>query len=213
LVSDIHINTIQCWFLMLMIVAIILLITKRKAYYAWITCGLMVSFMGMQWHHFNTDVDIAKITVYKVSGHTAIDLIDRGKTFFISDSTLTADTERMRFHVNPNRQISGVQTVIQDKQAFIRETNYGKLISWNGRLILIRTGRNLPEPDHLKVDYLIIANNAVKDLPSFLQKVEATQIILDSSNSFYYSDRIVNNFKSSELIHSVWHHGAFVRII
>jgi len=60
---------------------------------------------------------------------------------------------------------------------------------------------------------LIIANNAVKDLPVFLQKVEATQIILDSSNSFYYSDRIVNNFKSSQLIHSVWHHGAFDRII
>lgn len=210
LVSNIQISTLQCWLMMLAIVSIILLFERRRFNYIWITGGLIFGFSIVQWSHYNSAFNRTRLTVYKVSGHTAVDLIDRGKTCFISDSVLASDAERMRFHVNPNRLICGVDEVTPgDESTFVRETEYGKLISWNGRLILIRTDEGSPEPDHVKVDYLIISNNSVHDLPAFLKKVEATRIILDSSNSFYYADRLLKNFTSPGLIYSVWHQGAF----
>lgn len=212
LLNNIYITTTQCWILMLMIVFAVLLFEKRKLYYTVALFVLTCWFTWLQWNHFKSDVDISKLTVYKISGHTAIDFIDHGQIHFISDSLLATDAERLRFHIQPNRLISGVQQ-FNPVTSFVRETKFGRVIVWNNKVILIRDDKNLSEPVAMKVDYLILSNNSVKDLPSLLGKVEATHVILDSSNSFYYADRMLKQNATHQGIYSVWHQGAFESMI
>ena len=62
----------------------------------------------------------------------------------------------------------------------------------------------------MKVDYLIVSQNAIKDLTSIQNYIQADKIIFDSSNSFYYVDKMLKQANKLHLIvHSVLHDGAF----
>jgi competence protein ComEC len=65
----------------------------------------------------------------------------------------------------------------------------------------------------MKADYVIISNNAVKNL-SVLSQINASEIILDSSNSYYFAERLRTQALAAGIrIYSVLHEGAFIRDI
>ena len=165
----------------------------------------------MQWIHHYNEIEIQKITVYKVPGHTAIDLIDRGQAYFISDSILYGDREKVSFHIRPNRLMAGIDMVKTSTHLpFIRQFDGVRVLVWRGLIIAHINKPQFNLPDQLHPDLFIIGDNAISDPGSLKLSAKKATIILDSSNSFYFTERFLKNAEPLDLnVHSVWHQGAF----
>ena len=70
--------------------------------------------------------------------------------------------------------------------------------------------RNFSFPKAISPDYVVLGNNAIKNLAD-ISALKFSTLILDSSNSFYFASRILKEAQRASLdVHSVLHHGAFV---
>jgi competence protein ComEC len=86
------------------------------------------------------------------------------------------------------------------------------LITWHDKFILFITG-DIPREKPFRVDYVILSGNAVRDLKK-LEWLEAEKIIIDSSNSFYLAERLLEQGKTlNKNIYSVRHQGAYEETI
>jgi competence protein ComEC len=213
--ENVHITTLQCWLLMGMIVMLILLIKRKRIAYLYAAACLTLCFSGAGWWHFREAVNVPRLTVYKVKGHTALDMTFRGQAFFLADTVLKKDPARLKRYLQPGRTETGVRTVRYiEEQPFTETVEGGRIIVWRGQSFLQITHKNFSVPEKIKVDYLIISNNAVTDLERFTDHVKAKEIILDSSNTYYIVNKLLKSPQASRLkIHSVLHQGALTKLI
>jgi competence protein ComEC len=211
LIEDIHITTTGCWLLMAILVSFILLMEFRRFYFKVAAFVFTLFFALVQWQHFREQVDIRKITVYNIHGHSAIDLIDRGQTYFLADSVLLNNADKLRFHIRPNRLASGIGRVFIEKQyPFIQGFQGGRAIRWRNHIVLQILHRDFVLPEKITPQLIIIGNNAVTDLASFAQLPHLPGIILDSSNSYFYCIQMMEQAKNKNLeTYSVKHQGAY----
>jgi competence protein ComEC len=210
LIEGVHITTAQCWLLILTIFFFLILFEYKKFKYLLLSFLVVTVFTVMQWQHFLAERNEPKITVYKVTGHRAIDLIDGGTSFFLGDSVLQQDQERMKFHIRPNRLLCGT-TKTEDvlSQAFYSQVQGGDMICWNGVTLLLIDSPDYSVHPSLPVDYVIVSKNAIRDSAKLLT-FNCKKIILDSSNSYYLVDRMMQEFGYSHgKIYSVQHQGSF----
>lgn len=212
LIDGVYINSFQCVLLMLFMLMIILSFKQKKFNYIVAGASFMVIFSGIQWMAFYRQINIQKIAVYNVQGHSAFDLIDARQTYFFADSVLINDKKKITFHISPNRILHGV-TIVQDgkSQLFRKKFTGCNLTRWKGKNILYIADRIFDFPEQLHIDYCIIANDAVKDLEKIRERLNFAKLILDSSNTFHFSSKIMMQARKLNInIHSVLHHGAFV---
>jgi len=81
---------------------------------------------------------------------------------------------------------------------------------WKGLTIVQLHNKDFRIPPNLTVDYLIISNNAIKNLSAVVSEIEAKEFIVDSSNSFYRAERLLLDAEKYGIeIFSVLHQGAF----
>ncbi len=209
LVDNIYINTFQSWMLMGVITGGVLLFQYRKFPYLVSAFACAILFVVGQWNHFYEDVEGRGIAIYKVPHHSAMDLIDHGQAYFFTDSVLIKNASSIRFHIHPNRLQHGVAIVNAIDPGIAQ--GY-RSFTWHGKSILqILNGNTIPMG--MTVDYLFVSNNAVRNLSS-LASIHASQIILDSSNSYYFAGRLLDQAAKLNInLYSVWHEGAFVKMI
>lgn len=206
--EGVYINAWQAMLLLLLISLALTLFEVKKFRYVVYCFAVVCVFASLQWMHFYRDVDIRKLTVYNIYGHSAIDLIDRGQVLFVADSALKSDGQKIRYHIYPNRVIAGV--VKAQKDVRVREFAGGRVIVWNGRIILQLTEPEFQVPEGLRVDWLIVGNNAVRDVAVLANTIHCRTVVLDSSNSFFFASRFLEAAKLHKLeVHSVLHQGAF----
>lgn len=210
--DGIHISIGQGVLLCILIAMVMTLLERKRFRYVLWCFAVVVAFTALEWVHFMTYVDVQKLTVYRIRGHTAIDLIDCGRVTFLADSTLKADTRTMRYHVMPHRIISGVQR--EDSVGHMHVFEGGRIIMWNGMTLLWLNNEHFVVPPGLHVDYVVVSNNAVRDLRAILVNISCAKVVLDGSNSFFFVSRFLEDAKLHKLdVHSVLHQGAFVTII
>jgi competence protein ComEC len=210
LIENIQINAWQCSLLMLIVVCVILLLQFRKIKFFYVLCALLATYCLIEWNIHYQNFNQSRLTVYTIKGHAAYDLIDRGTAYFFSDSLLYNDSQKIRFHVTPNRLISKVnKSVYGYHLPFSRRINGGNLICWKGNTILHLDSFPKLLPENLQIDYLILSGDAVRHAEKLLLKIKAKEIILDSSNSYFVADKVLNSLTQKYHMHSVWHHGAF----
>lgn len=209
LIENVYVSALQCWLLMSLILAFIALAEFRKFKYMVIASVIILLYVSVQWLHFSREVNIQKFTVYKIQGHTAMDFIDRGQTFFLTDSVLREDLQKIRFHVSPNRLMAGVRKV-STRLPHSRSLKGCKLIAWQGRTILHITDPDFEVPGQLAIDWLIIGNNAVSEIDKIARNITFKKVVLDSSNSFFFATHFLEEAKLYKFdVHSVLHQGAF----
>ncbi len=209
-IGDVFISGWQCVFLMMGIIALLALFEFRKFGYLVFGSVMFCGVAVLQWVHFYRDVQVNRMTVYKIPGHSAMDLMTEAKTAFFADSALSADATSMRYHIIPNRLMAGVKGEAEVRRFVFRG---GALIVWKGRKILQLHSRDANLPSALEVDWVVIGNNAI-DLSRMLESVQCRKVILDSSNSFFFAARFLEAAKLHKLdVHSVLHQGAFNTII
>lgn len=212
LTENVYINVWQCALLMLFLLILLALVHYKKFGYMVAASCVVLAYVTLQWWHFSKDVDVRMIAVYSIPGHGAVDLIDRGQTFFLADSTLANDRRAIHYHITPNRLIRGVGKV-RTLIPVSRQLKGSRLLTWQGKSILYITDRNFEVP-HLSVDLLIIGNNAVPDMEAVTKKIAFRKVILDSSNSFFFATDFVKAARSQQIdVYSVLHKGAFISLI
>jgi competence protein ComEC len=208
LIEDIYIAPTQCWILMALIVSIILLVEQKRFYYFAAAFVFTIGFTFLQWMHFREDVNTRKLIVYNVRGHSAIDLIDCGQACFLSHTGLQNDPVQMRFHIRPNRIISGVDAVDINPLSLSRKVVGGELLAWKGITLLHITTKEFRLPSSMHADGIVISNNALSNIG--LLKDFRGRIILDSSNSLAFASRVLEQAREHHLtVYSVLHQGAF----
>ncbi len=214
LINGVYLTTFQCWLLMGMILSIILLFKFRKFQYLLSALLIVVVYVGVQWQHYNEEVSRKQLIVYRVNGHHAMEWITYGKSYFYCDSTLINDQERIRFHIRPNRVASGVGTIHTNELAFLTTINGLRYFNFKRAKVLLVDQKSTILPDKVVTDYLIISNNAISSLDKILESVEFKILILDSSNTLYYSNKMVAQATSKNIsVHSVLTQGAFTAIL
>lgn len=206
--EGIYISAWQAMLLLLLTALTLGLFEVKKFRYVVYCFATVCVFAGFQWWHFHRDVNIRKLTVYSISGHSAMDLIDRGQVLFVADTALKVDNRKIRYHIYPNRVIAGVMGSHEDVR--MMEFPGGRLIAWNGTTILQLTGSGFQVPPGLRVDWLVVGNNAVRVPGVLANRIHCRKVILDGSNSFFFASRFLEAAKLHKLeVHSVLHQGAF----
>ena len=208
LLENVYITTAQCWLLMGVIVFLLLLSYQRRFYYLAAAFVCAVIFSALQWSHFRMAVSHDQFLVYNVPGHRAIEWISKGTSQFVCDSMLATDTERVRFHIRPTRlvwEVRDIEVAIADSsekplQVFFR----------NGKTFGILSAPISSWPPGLKLDYLVVGNNAFRRLEDIIGIVQFEQLILDGTYSPYIAYQI--NSQDNDRVHSVLHEGAFHKI-
>jgi competence protein ComEC len=210
LIENVHISPTQCALLMALIITCIFLTEYRKFKYVVIVFVVVLSFASLQWIHYAREVHVERIIVYKVPGHSVMDLMDRGHVICLADSLLQDDPQKIRFHVSPNRVLAGVRSVTTDPPVS-HWLKGARLIFWNGKVILQITDAGFELPGPLAVNWIVIGNNALPQIRSIQEKVSFKKVILDSSNSFFFAIRFLEEARLHNLdVHSVLHQGAFI---
>lgn len=209
LTEDVYISASQCILLIALILMVIAMFQYRRYQYLLLSFFIAICYACLQWVHHIREVKVQRITVYKVPGHSALDLIDQGQAFFLSDTLLGGDEQKIRYHVTPNRVMAGVLKVRAEAPAS-REFRGGRLIIWKGRRILQIRSPDYELPHFLEADWVIIGNNALTEVARLRERVAFRKVVLDTSNTFFFATRFLEEAKLYKLdVHSVWHRGAF----
>ncbi len=208
LIENVYITPLQCWLLIGILISMLLLIQTRKFKWIKIAFAFSILFSLAQWHHFEENINIRRITIYNVAGHTAIDLIDNGHVYFVTDSILNHDRDKIGFHIASNRIKCGVRSVIP-AELLQKKLPGCSLMVWKGQSILQIDRPQFFIPKGLCVDYVIVSNNAVANLAQLQSQVNAKKYILDSSNSRTLGTKWLEENEVNRVeIFSILHDGA-----
>lgn len=207
-VEGISLTPIQTVLLSAVIVVAIVFIQFRR-YGSWVTLSVFVIlFCGVCWMRLLTRHD--QISVYSVNHHTAIDLFHGDQVCWIADSALVNNRALIQRKIYPGRILQGVH----DVQLPTADTTVAgiRYVCWRGVRIACIQARTYQLPRTLRVDYLVLSNNAVRQYKA-IADVNFTKVIVDSSNSFYFAEQLLKQAPDSTKIHSVLHQGAFIKTL
>ncbi|HEY5749237.1 MAG TPA: ComEC/Rec2 family competence protein [Chryseolinea sp.] len=211
-IDNVYITPVQFALLTATLLCLVRLLETKRMSWLVTACFAAVGFAVLQGMYVREQIDQQRVTIYKVSGYTAVDLMNEGTVFSWGDTALIQDRSKVKFHLAPNRIIYGAQETARNPPT--KEWKGCTLMVWHSKSILRISDREFSLPSAMQVDYLILSHNAVRDLSSVLSKVSAKQIIIDSSNKFYLSRQLLEQAKErSQPVYSVWHDGAFDRSI
>ena len=217
-INGVHITAVQCALLFGIVVMVIRLFESRKFHYVAAAFALLMVFTWIQWRNLLAEKNLDQLIVYRVPGHGALEWIKSRQSYFFSDSALTGDEDQFRFHIRPNRLLSGVD----DNRSHGPDAHFhcpDMVKSFSGfRFFLLGKAtvlwidqRQHDLPQNGVADYLIIGNDAVRSLEPLQSKIRFRKLILDSSNSPRYAERIMKEAELKNIpVHSVVSQGAFV---
>lgn len=181
-VKDIYISSLQCWMLIGLVIACILLVELRRMTVVYAGVALALIFSADAWIRAIKCAETARLVVYQIRGHYGFGLVEDSRSYFFADSSLQAQPARLAYHIGGYRLATGIRTVLSgDGKPFVSELQGGRLICWREYTIIHIFGRQFEWPQNVTVDYAIVSHNAVRGLDGF----RAQQLIVDGSNSNY----------------------------
>ncbi len=208
LLDNLYINTAQSWLIMLFLGSLLLLLQNKQFVYLQVAgCFALLLAISM-WYHYQLAVHKNEWIVYKINGASAMDFISKGRSHFLADSALLYDDEKIRFHIRPNRLINEVKQVeaelITDSPQTQTLTGC-RLLQFQGKQVLI-IHEKISQLPALRVDFVVISHNAIT-FKQLAEQINFEQVVLDSSNSFYFAERMLQesallNKKAFSVLHS-----------
>jgi competence protein ComEC len=166
-----------------------------------------------------------KLIVYNIPKHTAINFIDGNDNILVSDIMLSKD--KLKFHVENNWIDKGIKAekVVNlenlkkehlisnlykiDNQNLFTKRNYFQY--YHHKIAIIDKNFKVFIPqEKLNVDFIIWTQNCKIPLEKLIQIFQFKKLIIDSSNSTYINDKLVNEAKQLKMEYwSVQENGAF----
>lgn len=190
-IDDLYITPLQCWMLIGLAGAGILLCELRQFRVMYLAVFFSLAFGFDQWIREFRDSRKNKVVVYQLSGHFGMDLIHNGTSYFFADSLLAKDAKSIDYHITANRMASGVREICNGQdQPFARELGGARLIRWKEYTIIHIFSNDFKWPAALPVDCAIVSNNALRTLGKPEVDVHLPQLVVDGSNSAYVTRRL-----------------------
>ncbi len=207
LLDNLYINTTQSWLIMLCLGSLFLLFQFRQFIYLKVAFVFALVLAASMWNHYYKSVEKNEWIVYKIPGSSAMDFISHGRACFMADSALLSNVEKIRFHIRPNRLLHEVKRV----SLFESGTDLPigcRLVTFEKKQVLI-INQALTDLPQMSVDFVVISQNAVT-IKKLAEKINFDQVILDSSNSFYFAERMLAEATQlNKKAFSVLHQGYF----
>lgn len=208
-------SILDTWLLYGLLASLIIYFLYRKLKWLRVTLVLSFALAGSQIFHFHEFAESSEIAILDVNRGTVIDFRKGFQGKVLADSTFLSDEESQQFNLFGKRLLSGVsQKPEKDVLNFPRQAlSFGELMVFEGKSVLwLKEAMSVSVMDstELKIDYLIISNNAIRrfsDLPDFLK---AEKVILDNSNSRFRTINLSESFKAHQIpVHQIGSNGYF----
>jgi competence protein ComEC len=212
-ISNIQISVFQCTMLMVLTAGLIFFLQYRIRWLWYASALSIILFAVSAWVWNQNNFAGPRLSVYKVPGRTAYDLIESGKAFAFIDNH--DERSKIDFQVQPNRLIHQVNVVYDGgSEQFSRNLPFGRITCYGGKTFLQIKSQPEGRIKRFNADYVILSDNGIRSWDQISDSISANFIIIDSSNSFRVADKLLKEIQSrNQPVHSVWHQGAFDKTI
>lgn len=193
------------------------LLKKSKNWFVLSISLILILSIGFVYEN-HSQLKQKNLIIYTIRGHSIYEF-QRGKSSSVfMDSTLLNNEQKINFHLSSNWIYSGIKNpelvAISNKK--YQNDKFGLLKQKNlfffGKKTFLRIDRenyNYIKKLHATVDYLIISENVKISLLDLFKYFNPELIILDSSNTFYYEQKIITEANKNQIpIYSVQRSGA-----
>lgn len=204
---------------------ILLLFIYRKFYYFALAClAILILLTNISFDKIKL-LNQKKFMVYNIPKHTAINFIDGNDNILISDIMLSKD--KLKFHVENNWIDKGIEAekVVNleqlkkehlisniykiDNQNLFTKRNYFQYYRYKIAVIDKNFTAFIPKRK-MNVDFIIWTQNCKIPLTKLAAMYQFKKLIIDSSNSTYINNKLVDEAKKLNLDYwSVENNGAF----
>lgn len=216
--EGIRITTGQTWLVYAVFIFVVLLFYKRRFSYLVISFGVACFFAISQIGFRKDYLDTSTFRLLDVSNTTVADFRYGSNSRLLADSIFQADQSKRRFHFEPGRLLSGSNLRPENDQLPLvsREFMGNRVVCFRGETFLFLQKPFLPETlkgESLIVDHLIVSHNAVKDLSAVIDKLSFGDLLIDTSNKRYISEKLIKQAARMDLTaHSIERHGYFEKL-
>lgn len=212
-ITDVYTTVFETWLILFTIIILLAFVHLKNIRFAYLAFLLVLCFSSYRiasQHLIQED----KISIYRINRHTGIDFISGKHAYFYGDSMLLADSEKIRFHIRPNRLSSNIRESIPVRPgevSFMKPVSGVILASWKGKELVIL---NSKIGDHsftspVSVDYILICQEFNKDLEWIKNNFIFDRLILDGTLSFSKANAFKEDIEAAGLnYYSVYHEGA-----
>ncbi|MDF9799055.1 competence protein ComEC [Catalinimonas alkaloidigena] len=215
--KNVYFSTEETLLFYVAILSLLMLFYFRRFRYVWMFSACLLFALTLRLAHVYEQYQEKSITFYNVSKESRIDLTKGRNTYHLGKPD-----KKAMYHMASNQVFKGGVTTFLDKNrmdealASQHRDNLHFLV-WNGRKVVSITepfSQNYALQNKLKVDAVIISNNALKSIDKLNQYFEYGRLIIDSSNTFYHAAKLAEEAKELKIpYHCVPLQGAFEYMI
>ncbi|MBL4715930.1 MAG: ComEC family competence protein [Bacteroidia bacterium] len=209
-IYGISITILDTWFIYFLIIGLIVFITTKRPWALAVTFGLAILLTtGNLLDNFKSHHQ-KKIIFYSIPKTTAICFVHGKKSTLTSNASLLNDEQKLLFHVKHNLWTLGIDQLekisldssnqsYQTSDIFFRNN----FIQFCDKKILLLNDPNfLTSVEPIEVDYLILSNNIKFKIENLSKIIHFKQLIIDSSNSYWYAKKITNECKRLKITYA-----------
>lgn len=219
IINGIDITLLQTTLLYLLLLAFILFMAFKRLRYLSIATGIVAILSVQEILETIEQKRQSMQAIYSLRNSTGLAVFKGEHAIVLVDSALSQNQNNYTFNVQPHLWQQGIQTpkfVLLDKSIngglsglTLADGNQLLVVNSKRWLILSNTPQMQPTGSFF-VDYILLRNNA-RLKPQDLQVYTFDKVILDGSNSFWYRERMRQEFEKAGIaFHDVMESGAFV---
>ena len=135
-INDLVPTMIETWILYGLIIFIFLFFTTRKWGFYWLTLGLLSVFCFNFVYYEVRSHKLKQLVFYSVNRSWGIDFIEDRQYYFLADSMLLADVDKIEYQITPYRLKNGLSPSNNIVRKF-SQPDLGEIIVWQGKHILL----------------------------------------------------------------------------
>lgn len=226
--ENISISLNQTILLYLLIILFSAYIYQFKKKYLFSAFATIVLILSIEVFYKVENVFQRKLIVYNVNKQSAINIIDGNENLLISSFSANEDMSKLvnltknnwlNLGLDKEKHIS-INTLdkkfLFTNNLIVNNTNaiiFDKYIGfYKNRILVANKDFKIPQfENRVKINYLVITNNSIKNVEDLNKSIETDIVILDSSNSVKYSEYITEFCKKNNILcHNTKINGAFV---
>jgi competence protein ComEC len=197
----------------LLTVSLLALLATRRVKYVWLNIVLLLGLLGYNAVEKNQERQQHTLAIHAVPKHTAVSIIDGTHALLLSDAEFLQDRRNVSFRLNNFWAAKGITDTTK-----IHYFGSGKgpvqALQWRGKsfVFLSQSLRQLEIlPSKQPVDYLIVANKAVRHLDEVLGKIPFRRLVIDGSYSAFYTQQLLQEAQALGVeVYPIYTKGALV---
>lgn len=194
-------------------VLLLALIATRQAKYVWWSLVLILGLLAYNLYEKTLEGRQRLLAIHAVPKHTVVSVIEGTRAFLLADEAFLQDRRNVSFRLNNFWAQRGI-TDTTKLRFFDPQQGLVRAFSWQGKSFVFLTqplGQQAVAPSSGEVDYLVVANKAIRHLDEVRDKIRFRTLVIDGSYSAFYTQRLLQEAQASGVdVYAIQREGAFV---